>query len=450
MGVAATTMRHARVLATFGLVHLWSLPGGDEALRDSSGRQRPGDRDSGMKTILIVGAGNYQMAVIRRAKELGLRVVAVDRNAEAPAFGLADVSRVLDFVDADVLLEGVRDLEIDGVTTVQAERAVPVIARLAEALGLPGIGVDTAETMTNKAKMREQLAAASLPQPRFAHLRAEEESRQAIEEVGFPAVLKPVDASGQSGVYRIMSAAELATRLPETLAASPSGVAILEEYVEGTEMNGIVIMVDGEARSVMLCDRLRPPGSSFGVSWIHLYPPSVEGPQLEEAERVAADAARALGLRTGIAFPQLLATPDGRIVVVECAARIGGLMGEHLRHALGVDILEVQLRMALGEDVPDALIERRHSRPTAVRFLTAEPGPLPTGRVTHVGSLERVLAAPGVVEAAAYIEKGDVLRPVMRISDRRGWVIAVGKDVEEALERADVGASLVDVEVEVD
>ena len=401
-----------------------------------------------MKTILIVGAGNYQMAVIRRAKTLGLRVVTVDRNANATAFRFADVTRVVDFVDADVLLEGVRDLEIDGVTTVQAERAVPVIARVAEALGLPGIGVDVAEKMTNKVKMREALAEASLPQPRFAHLRTTKEIPAAIEEIGLPAVLKPADASGQSGVYRIASAAELTTRLPETLAASPSGVAILEEYVEGTEMNGIVIMVDGEARSVMLCDRLRPPGSSFGVSWIHLYPPSVEGSQLEEAERVAAGAARALGLRTGIAFPQLLATPDGRIVVVECAARIGGLMGEHLRHALGVDILEVQLRMALGEDVPDALLARRHSRPTAVRFLTAEPGPLPTGRVTHIGSLDRVLASPGVVEAATYIEEGDVLRPVMRISDRRGWVIAVGKNVDEALERADAGAALVEVEVD--
>ncbi len=401
-----------------------------------------------MKTILIVGAGNYQMAVIRRAKELGLRVVAADRNADATAFRFADVTRVVDFVDADALLEDVRDLGIDGITTVQAERAVPIIARVAEALGLPGIGVETAEKMTNKVKMREALAEASLPQPRFAHLRTTDESADALEEIGLPAVLKPADASGQSGVYRITSEAELTTHLPETIAASPSGVAILEEYVEGTEMNGIVIMVDGEARSIMLCDRLRPPGSSFGVSWIHLYPPGVEGPQLEEAKRVAAGAAKALGLRTGIAFPQLLATPDGRIVVVECAARIGGLMGEHLRHALGVDILEVQLRMALGEDVPEALLERQHDRPTAVRFLTAEPGVLPTGRVTRVGSLEPVLASPGVVEAAAYIKEGDILRPVMRISDRRGWVIAVGENVAAALDRADAGAALFEVEVE--
>ena len=44
-----------------------------------------------MKTVLVVGAGRYQRAVIRRARELGLRVVAVDRNPDAPGLRMADV-----------------------------------------------------------------------------------------------------------------------------------------------------------------------------------------------------------------------------------------------------------------------------------------------------------------------------------------------------------------------
>ena len=241
---------------------------------------------------------------------------------------------------------------------------------------------------------------------------------------------------------------EVAARLPDTLAASPSGVALLEEFVEGVEMNGIAVVEDGVVRSVMLCDRLHPPGPSFGVSWLHVYPPSVDGDLLDEAERIAAAAPLALGLRNGIAFPQLLATPDGRIVLVECAARIGGLMAEHLHHALGVDLLEIQLRLALGEPLDDELLTRRFERPTAVRFLTASPGPLRPGRATHVGTLDPVLAAPGVVEAALYVQEGDVINPVMRISDRRGWVIAVGETVDEALARANGAVELFDVVTE--
>ena len=273
-----------------------------------------------MKTVLVVGAGRYQRPVIRRARELGLRVVAVDRNPDAPGLSEADVGRVVDFASPGAVLEEVRDLGIDGVLTVQAERAVPMVAAIAEAFGLPGIGVDTARLMTNKLAMRARLAEAGVPQPRFATVRTPEESRAEAARIGFPAVLKPADSAGQVGLARIESADDAEAALPAAVAASPSGEAVLEEYVEGTELNGIVVVQDGEVLSVTLCDRLRPPGRGFGVSWLHVYPPTPEGAQLAEAERVAAEAVRALGLETGIGFPQIIARPDGGVALVECAA----------------------------------------------------------------------------------------------------------------------------------
>jgi biotin carboxylase len=401
-----------------------------------------------MKTVLVVGAGRYQVAVIRRARELGLRVVAVDRNPEAPGLRDADLPRVVDFATPGAVLDEVRDLGIDGVLTVQAERAVPMVAAVAEALGLPGIGVDTARLMTNKLAMRARLAEAGVPQPRFATVRTPEEARAAAARIGFPAVLKPADSAGQVGLARIESAHDAEASLPAAVAASPSGEAILEEYVEGTELNGIVVVQDGEVLSVTLCDRLRPPGRGFGVSWLHVYPPTPEGAQLADCERVAADAVRALGLRTGIGFPQLIARPDGGVALVECAARIGGMMGEHLRHALGVDLLEIALRLALGEAVTPALVEPRFRRAVAIRFLTAEPGTLTPGRVTHVGPLEPVLAAPGVLDAAIYSAVGETIRPVQIISDRRGYVIATGDTRAEAVARADAASLLAAIDVE--
>jgi biotin carboxylase len=156
-----------------------------------------------------------------------------------------------------------------------------------------------------------------------------------------------------------------------------------------------------------------------------------------------------LGLRTGIAFPQLIAAPDGRVVVVECAARVpGGQMADLVRHAVGVDLVEVQVRMALGDELPDELVLPRFSQPLAIRFLTAQPGPLPAGKVTRVGSLEKVLAFPGVVQADTYLQPGETIHPVRVDNDRRGYVIAVGSTNLEALDRAEAAARLVDVEVE--
>src|SRR5581483_9125229 len=294
-----------------------------------------------------------------------------------------------------------------------------------------------------------ELADAGVPQPRYAALRTISEARRAADEVGFPAVLKPADSGGQRGVFRVESLDEVHAHLHEAILASPTGEAILEEFVEGTEMNGIVVARGGEAILLTLSDRLRPPGIGFGVGWIHVYPATVYGTQLEESERIAVHTVHALGLRNGIAFPQLLAAPDGRVAVVECAARIpGGQMADLVRHATGVDLVEVQLRLALGEELPDELVRPRFSQPLAVRFLTASPGPLPTGRVKRVGPLDKVLAFPGVVQADVYLEEGETIRPVRLDGDRRGYVIAVGDTNLEALERAEAASRLLDVEVE--
>src|SRR2546429_2544312 len=142
-------------------------------------------------------------------------------------------------------------------------------------------------------------------------------------------------------------------------------------------------------------------------------------------------------------------TPDGRVRVVECAARIpGGQMGDLVRHGVGVDLVEVQIRMALGEELPNVLVQPRFTQPLAIRFLTAEPGPLPTGRVRRIGPLDKVLAFPGVVQADVYLQVGETIRPVRLDGDRRGYVIAVADTNLEALERAEAAARLLDVEVE--
>ncbi len=402
-----------------------------------------------MRTVLFVGAGRHQRRAIAQAKATGLRVAAVDRNEQAPGLAEADIARIVDFADVEAVLRATRRLRIDGVLTVSADRAVPVVAAVAEARGLPGIGTETAHLMTHKVAMRRRLADFGVQQPRFAAVRTLAETRRAAGAVGFPAVLKPADSGGQRAVFRVESLDEVDVHLHEALAASPTGEAVLEEFVEGIELNGIVVARNGETIPLTLSDRLRPPGVGFGVGWIHVYPPTIPPEQLSTAEEMAGYTAHALGLRTGIAFPQLIAARDGRVVVVECAARIpGGQMADLVRVAVGVDLVDLQLRMALGDELPDELVRPRFSQPLAIRFLTASPGPLPTGRVTRVGSLDKVLAFPGVVQAEVYLQPGEVIRPVRVDGDRRGYVLATADTNLAALERAEAAATLLDVEVE--
>jgi len=401
-----------------------------------------------MSTVLFVGAGRHQRRAIAHARELGLRTVAVDRNPEALGFPEADAFEVVDFSDVAGVIDVARRHEVDGVLTVSADRAVPVVAEIAETVGLPGIGVETARLMTHKVAMRRLLADAGVPQPRFAAVRTLDEARRAARTVGFPSVLKPADSGGQRGVFRLESADDLERHLHAALAESPAEEAIVEGFQDGLELNGLVIARDGNVELLTLSDRLRPPGIGFGVGWIHVYPSTLFSDTLGEAERVAVHAVHALGLENGIAFPQVIAA-DGQAWLVEVAARIpGGQMADLARHAVGVDLVEIALKQALGEPVSDELARPRFQQPLAIRFLTAEPGPLPAGKVVRWSGLDRVLAFPGVVQADVFLIEGEEIRPVRLDGDRRGYVIAVGNTNVEALERAEAAARLLDVEVE--
>jgi biotin carboxylase len=177
----------------------------------------------------------------------------------------------------------------------------------------------------------------------------------------------------------------------------------------------------------------------------HLYPSTVYGDTLAEVERVAVATVHALGLRNGVAYPQLLVS-DGVVRVIEAAARVpAGQMDEVPRYGVGIDLVEAQVRLALGEDLQDELLEPRFQQPLAIRFLTAEPGPLTPGVVEQVGTLDRARALQGVVRVDCWAQPGETIRPVQVDGDRRGYVIALGDTNLEALDRADAAARLIDV-----
>jgi biotin carboxylase len=400
------------------------------------------------ETVLFVGAGRHQRRALQRVKELGVRLVAVDRNPDAPGLEIADVGEVVDFADVAAVADVGRRHEVNGVMTFAADRAVPVVAGVAGALGLPGIGAETAHLMTNKIAMRRRLADAGVPQPRFAAIRHVREVGAAAEAVGFPAVLKPADSAGQRGLFLVASADDVERHLHAALAQSTDEEAILESYHPGLEVNGLLVARGGEVAVVTLSDRRRAAGVGFGVALAHVYPSTLFGDALAEVERVGRSTVHALGLRDGIAYPQVIWGDDGVARLIEVAARIpAGQMDSVARFGVGVDLVEIALRQALSRSVPDELVEPEKQQPMAIAFLTAQPGPLPTGQLVRVGGLDKVLAFPGVVEADLYFQEGETIRPVQVDGDRRGYVIALGETNLEAVERAEAAARLLDVEV---
>jgi biotin carboxylase len=394
-----------------------------------------------MATLLFLGASVSQLPAIRYARDAGHRIVAVDGDPQAVAFPFCDVAEHVDFTDVERVTEIGLRFGVEGVLAISTDRAVPPAAAVSARLGLPGIGNDVAEAMTDKARMRKRLEAAGIPQPRYAVLTAQTDLEQACAQITFPAVLKPVDSGGQRGIFRAESVAQVRSSLAASLGFSRSSRALLEEYIDGIELNGILVARGGLPALVTLSDRLRPSGLGFGVGWIHSYPSSLPQDVLSEAEEVAIATVRALGLQDGIAFPQLIADDRGTVRVVEIAARIpAGQMADLVLFGTGINLFEIAIAQALGHPVPDTLVTPADRRPIAIRFFTANPGVLPLGTVSAIEGLDAVQTAPGVLAAGLYFGPGDTIGPLQVDADRRGYVVATADTPARALELADAAS----------
>jgi biotin carboxylase len=381
------------------------------------------DPRSGIPRLLVLGAGPAQLGLLEAARARGLWVAVVDRDPSAPGFRFADRRCILSTEDEPAIERLVGALGIDGIISPGTDWPVGVAARIAERTGLPHpISSQTAVLATNKLRQRERLAEAGVPQPKSWVVGNGDEP----PAVDGPVVVKAPDRQGQKGLTLVVDPAALVPAIETARGAARSGLALVEELVDGPEVTVVGFSIDGVFAALTVTDRLTAELPAFGVALAHVWPSSVGG----QAAAVAEAAVSALGIENGPSYTQLRISPEGP-QVIEVAARLGGGHdAELVEAALGVDLNGLALDAALGNEL--VLSQNKPRVGGAVtRFLVAPPG-----------ILERVDVPEGV-EARIYREPGYVFTPLRRGADRAGAVLVTAGSREEALAQADAAAESV-------
>ena len=109
-----------------------------------------------MRNIMVLGAGTLQIPLIHQVKKCGYNTVVVSPRKSEPGFKYADHSVYVDLRDEHRILKYANEYNICGIVTDQTDIPVRTAAYVAEKMGLPGIGYETARLFTDKYLMREQ------------------------------------------------------------------------------------------------------------------------------------------------------------------------------------------------------------------------------------------------------------------------------------------------------
>jgi biotin carboxylase len=382
------------------------------------------------KRILVVGAGTYQLPIIKDAKTMGCEVIAVDGDPQAPGLVLADIAKAVDLRDADGCLQVAKEYSIDGVVSIATEVAIESVAYVAEVLGLPGIYTKVAAAVTDKVLMRQCLVNAGIPCPRFTAAIDLEQARAAACDIGYPLVIKPVDNAGSRGVSKVDAPEQLDAAFVSALDFSRKKVVIVEEFMEGIEATVEALSYAGETEVLAISDKYHVPFPHCVAVSLN-YPPYFSEDIQREIRDVVVKSINALGVDCGPTHTEVMVTRTG-VKMVEVAARGGGfkVFSDVISLASGVDAVRATLMMALGQR-PD--FKPRFQRGVVLRFFN----PQREGNLRQIIGVEEARKMPGVFDLVIEKSPGDAIRTITADGERPGYFIASADDRQAVMKLAD-------------
>lgn len=321
-----------------------------------------------MDKILVANRGEIAIRVMRTARKMGIRTVAVfseaDRDAphvrfadEAVCIGEAPSSK--SYLRGSHIVEVAKEMGVDAIHPgygFLSENAG--FAQLVTENGLVfiGPGPEAIQTMGDKLAAKEAVKAYDIPMvPGTDHAIADAgEALGVARSIGFPILIKAAAGGGGKGMRIVESENELESQIKRAMSEAESafgdGAVFIEKYVSSPRHVEIQVMADTHGNILHFFER------ECSVQRRHQKvleeaPSAVLTPELrDQMGRAATDVARACGY-VGAGTVEFLLDADHRFYFLEMNTR---LQVEHPVTELitGVDLVELQIRVARGEALP--------------------------------------------------------------------------------------------------
>ncbi|MFC5996361.1 biotin carboxylase N-terminal domain-containing protein [Pseudonocardia hispaniensis] len=409
--------------------------------------------------LLVANRGEIAARAMRTAHALGISTVAVfsDPDADAPFVALADEAVRLPgaapadtYLRADAIIEAARATGADAVHPgygFLSENAA--FARACAEAGLVFVGPppEVIASMGSKIEAKSLMAAAGVPVLPGATVTPETDLRAVGERVGFPLLVKAAFGGGGRGMRVVHDADELTEAVQgarrEAAAAFGDATVFLERYVLDPRHVEVQILADTHGCVVHLFERECSIQRRHQKIVEECPSPAVDDALREELGAAAVAAGKAIGY-VGAGTVEFVLAADGTFHFLEVNTR---LQVEHPVTELvtGLDLVELQLRIAEGEPLPAAVLDARISGHAIEARLYAETVATVDGETAYLpatGVLHRFAVPPGVRVDAGVVD-GSVVGP--HYDPMVAKVIAHGRtraDAARLLARALAGARI--------
>ena len=209
--------------------------------------------------LICLAAGKSQLPVIKKAKSLGYTIVVIDRNREAAGFKFADYKIYKSTHDADKVITELDKLrnKLEWVGVINRSSGPPVIttAKICKHFNLPGVPIESAETLVNKDQMRAACSKRNIPSPNYKIYHTDECNSVNVETL--PVVAKPaLSLIGKSGVSIVRSKNKIRASIKYAAENTINKKVLLEEFLKGPDLSLVSFVNNGKLCPICLLEEI--------------------------------------------------------------------------------------------------------------------------------------------------------------------------------------------------
>lgn len=384
------------------------------------------------KRLLVLAAGILQVPVIKKAKDMGIYVIAADGNRNAEGLKYADKGIVVNITSEEDILKVAREERIDGVIHPCSEVAMNVMGRLNDELGLSGITREQAIRATNKHLMREAFERGGAPSPKSILTKSVEDAWTQFQKLDGDGILKPSRNSGSRGIAKVsrdMDKADFVKAYDIALNESRDKSVLIEQFIEGPEFSIEIIVWNGKVNVLTVTDK-KTTGAPHFVELGHNQPSCFSADDVETLKAAAVAGVKALGVNNCACHAEAKLM-EGKAYLMEIGARLGGdFISTELTHlSTGIDMVAAAIDVALGTE-PDLGI-KEEPRGVCIRYFCPKPG-----KLVNISNTE-ILNDAHVYLWEIYHKAGDEIPEVTSSLCRSGHVIVTEESPQKAISLAE-------------
>lgn len=272
----------------------------------------------------VIGASSESIYTIQKARELGLYVIALDGNPEAPGLKAADASFVVDIRDPEKVFEILDKNKPDVVLPVPIGRYLTTTGAVNDKYGLVGVSADAAEICTDKYEFHKVLNEKGLRNAELYLLPAGSDVPDASELNDiYPVVVKPRFGSGSRGVEVFNTPAELEEKFLKNQPYDED--YCIESCVPGPEYGVDGVFTEGKFTLILLRGKKNtPPPYRECVGYYSVRRTDDNKEFYDRVEHLMQKVGEAIGFKDTLIHADIIKDSNNNPFIIETSARPSG------------------------------------------------------------------------------------------------------------------------------